>query len=80
MKAILEFDLPDDEFDYKCAINGYKWQLIVREIKNRLHHIYKHEISIINNKEAKKLEIIFAKRLDEVIDNLINEEQIFLEL
>ena len=27
MKAILEFNLPDDQDDFKKAVDGYKWAL-----------------------------------------------------
>ena len=32
MKAILEFNLPDDQSDFELAINGYKWQLVAWEL------------------------------------------------
>lgn len=39
MKAILEFDLPEDEEDYRIAIDGYKWYLVVHEVDQWIRSI-----------------------------------------
>ena len=36
MKAILEFDLPEDEAEFKSAQNGWKWKLIVDLFDNQV--------------------------------------------
>ena len=42
MKAILEFDLPDDSAEHRLAIDGWKWHRVVTELDNRLRTIVKH--------------------------------------
>jgi len=42
-KAILEFKLPDDNFDYKCANNGYAFYSILCELDNFLRENLKYE-------------------------------------
>ena len=42
MKAILEFDLPDDQYDFESAINGYKWESAMWEMNQYLRSVTKY--------------------------------------
>jgi len=42
MKAILEFNLPDDQIDFEDAANGQKWSLAMWELDNWLRSQTKH--------------------------------------
>lgn len=42
MKAILEFDLPDDQSDFESAINGYKWESAMWEMNQYLRSVTKY--------------------------------------
>jgi hypothetical protein len=42
MKAILEFDLPEDETEHRCAINGVNWMSALFRIDENLRQISKH--------------------------------------
>jgi len=42
MKAILEFNLPEDELDLSNAINGNKFKLILWDMDQHLRNIVKH--------------------------------------
>lgn len=42
MKAILEFNLPEDELDLSNAINGSKFKLILWDMDQHLRNIAKH--------------------------------------
>ena len=42
MKAILEFNLPDDQSDFESAVNGYKWQLAVWDMNYYLRSVTKY--------------------------------------
>jgi len=46
MKAILEFNLPDDQSDFKKAVDGYKWALIAWDMDQYLRARMKYEDSI----------------------------------
>ena len=32
MKATLEFNLPEEQHDYRAAIDGWKWRRVVSDI------------------------------------------------
>jgi hypothetical protein len=36
MKAVLEFNLPEEEHEFRTAVDGHKWQLVVTELDSRL--------------------------------------------
>jgi hypothetical protein len=42
MKAILEFNLPEDQIDFEDASNGQKWSLSMWELDNWLRSQTKH--------------------------------------
>ncbi|MFW6226413.1 MAG: hypothetical protein ACOC3V_05600 [bacterium] len=43
MKAILEFNLPENDNEFRNAINGSTWQHIVWQIDSELRHMTKHQ-------------------------------------
>ena len=45
MKAILEFNLPEDETEHRQALDGYKWELVVWNLQNAcMKHGYLYQI------------------------------------
>jgi len=42
MKVVLEFDLPDDEYDFQAAINGKKLKGISYDYDEKLRSILKY--------------------------------------
>jgi hypothetical protein len=46
VKAKLEFNLPDDQFEYDCARTGKKWRRVVCDLREVLRNKLKYaEIS-----------------------------------
>ena len=43
MKAVLQYDLPEDETDYKNAVNGWRWRRVVEEMDSRLRDKLKYD-------------------------------------
>lgn len=43
MKAVLEFNLPDDNNDFLVAQRGSKYLSMINEFENYLRKIYKYE-------------------------------------
>jgi hypothetical protein len=43
MKAILEFNLPEDKMDFKLATRGSKYYCMINEFEQYLRKIYKYE-------------------------------------
>lgn len=37
MKAILEFDLPEEAAEHQAALDGYKWKAVVDDMRQYLH-------------------------------------------
>ena len=42
MKAILEFNLPDDQYDFKCANLGFQYRMALEEMDQFLRSTYKY--------------------------------------
>ena len=43
MKAILEFDLPEEAAEHKLALDGGKWMSVCFELDQRLRSLEKYE-------------------------------------
>ena len=56
MKAILEFNLPDDQEDFERAVNAWKLEVAINEYSQKLRSMYKHEdIGTIDTYDARKM-------------------------
>jgi len=64
MKAILEFNLPDDQSDFESAINGYKWELAMWDMNQYLRSVTKYA------PDETSAEVVEA--LDKARDKLFN--------
>ena len=42
MKAVLEFNLPDDKYDFQVAVNGEEYLNTLLEIRERVRQIWKY--------------------------------------
>jgi hypothetical protein len=42
MKATLEFDLPDERTEHRCAVNGVKYDALLHELWNDARCALKH--------------------------------------
>lgn len=56
MKAILEFNLPEDEVEYYCANKGTAMLNVLWELQQELRKMYKYE-------ELNKDEMLIVERL-----------------
>ena len=52
MKAILEFDLPEDEDNHRAAINGANWESVCLSVADILRNWIKHGHSFKSVDEA----------------------------
>ena len=43
MKATLEFNLPEEQHDYRAAIDGWKWRRVVSDIADKLRSALKYD-------------------------------------
>ena len=43
MKAVLEFNLPEEQHEHRLAIDGWKWRSVVGDIADRLLSALKHD-------------------------------------
>ena len=64
MKVILEFNLPEEDYEYRSAINGEEWKLVVSNIDQWLRFELKDSMS---DEEYNTLEKVMAK-ISELID------------
>ena len=42
MKAILEFDLPEEQYEFDSAVNGCQWHNLVSDLDEKLRQDIKH--------------------------------------
>lgn len=70
-KAILEFNLPEDQEDYFNASNGINYRNCLTNLDSHLRNELKYNKNLTNN-ELNKLEEIRAKLLDLLLEYNIN--------
>ena len=58
MKAILEFELPDDQEEYEYAVNARKMYSALWDIKQLIRSKLKHNSDNLTDAELKQWEII----------------------
>ena len=56
MKAILEFNLPDDQLDFNLAVNGSSWMQSMWELDQWLRSQIKHPAPEMSDDTYKALE------------------------
>ncbi len=69
MKAVLEFNLPEDQDDFDTATNGWKYRSVLCDIDNFLRSKLKYE-------ELPPVEDIGYEKARTELWNLINEHNI----
>ncbi len=70
MKATLKYNLPDDEFEFNCAMKSTKMYFALTEIKDELRAILKH--GELRDDQYKFIEEIQEKFHEILTDNEIN--------
>ena len=71
MKALLEFNLPEDEHEFYCATKGQAMLNVLWEMQAELRKLYKYEE--LNEDEWKIVE-----RLQDFLNDSLNENEINL--
>lgn len=73
MKAILEFNLPEDQEQFDEAINGVKWQFIVGRLDKYLRNQTKHAPDTMSDDTLNAYE-----KTRETLHEFINDEGLML--
>lgn len=76
MKAILEFNLPDDEHEYKWASKASDYYMALVSFKDELRAMVKH--GFIDNREMTEEEYKVAETIQDKFYEFINEYYIDL--
>jgi hypothetical protein len=72
MKATLKYNLPDDEFEFNCAVKSTKMYFALTEIKEELRAIWKYE-------ELKENQFEMVERIREKFFEILLENEINLD-
>jgi hypothetical protein len=72
MKAIIEYNLPDDQFEFDNAVKSMKMWHALNEIKDELRRIYKYE-------DLKENEFEMVERIREKFFEILQENEINLD-
>jgi hypothetical protein len=72
MKATIEYNLPDDQFEFDNAVKSMKMWYALTEIKDELRRIYKYE-------DLKENEFEMVERIREKFFEILQENEINLD-
>ena len=72
MKVKLEYNLPDDQFEFECAVKSTKMYFALTEIKEELRAIWKYE-------ELKENQFEMVERIMEKFFEILQENEINLD-
>ena len=72
MKAIIEYNLPDDQFEFDNAVKSMKMWHALTEIKDELRAIWKYE-------ELKENQFEMVERIREKFFEILQENEINLD-
>ena len=72
MEATLKFNLPDDQFEFECAVKSTKMYFTLTEIKEELRAIWKYE-------ELKENQFEMVERIREKFFEILQENEINLD-
>lgn len=75
MKAILEFELPEDESRHRIATDSYKWIMVIKDIAHHIRQQLKHGELTREAEEA--LQTVRDLLYENIQDYGLNEEDIF---
>ena len=71
MKATLEFNLPEDEAEFYCAIKGTAMLNVLWELQQELRKLYKYE-------ELNKDEMLIVERMRNFLNDSLNDNDVNL--
>ena len=69
MKATLEFNLPEDQSDFRCAVNGVSWMSVCWDMDQWLRFELKYNDSKYSDKEYELLEKVREELNNKMIDH-----------
>ena len=72
MKATIEYNLPEDQFEFDNAVKSNKMWHALTEIKDELRRIYKYE-------DLKENEFEMVERIREKFFEILQENEINLD-
>ena len=72
MKATIEYNLPDDQFEFDSAVKSMKMFFALIEIKDELRSIWKYE-------ELKENQFEMVERIREKFFEILTENEINLD-
>ena len=73
MNATIEYNLPEDEFEFNCAVKSTKMYFALTEIKDELRAILKHG-------ELRDDQYKFLDKMNERLHEILNDNEINLDL
>ena len=80
MKAILEFELPEEQYEFDSAVNGCQWHNLVSDLEEKLRQDIKHqrfgdstrvagvEVQLLTAPYGEALQYVRKYILDETLD------------
>lgn len=73
MKAILEFDIPEEQIEFEVAVNAWKYKFTITELDNKLRNILKHESDSYTEEELNSY-----KKIRDLLHDILTENNVDL--
>ena len=54
MKAILEFKLPEEQDEFRVAVNGAAWQAVLQNLDQQMRGVVKHGDDPVEAEQAQR--------------------------
>jgi hypothetical protein len=70
MKAILEFDLPEENHEFQNAIQGAKMKSVLWEMREYIRHRLKYDeynydqFEVLDSCQSKLIDLLFEENID----------------
>ena len=72
MKAVLEFNLPEEHNEHQVALDGWKWRVVVWDVADKLRSVLKHDDDLTPESRA------CLERLQEHVFGLLGDRNLTL--
>ena len=72
MKAVLKFNLPEDQSDHRLALDGWKWRSVVCDIADKLRSALKYDDGLTPETDA------YLEKFREELFQLLEDRGLYL--
>jgi hypothetical protein len=72
VRAVLKFNLPEDQFEHRLALDGWKWKCVVSDIADKLRNALNHDDGLTPETDA------YLEKFREELFQLLEDRGLYL--